>query len=253
MNLKHTIPAVDKSIRLLHVLVESVEAMTSAQLARKLEITPSTCYRIIQTLVAHDWLRPTSAGAFTFSSGIFPLLKPLSNYQQLFESLGAPLRRLVEQTGLTAKISVKQGDVAATVYRIESPRPLSPSFKVGGTFPLAYGSSGSCLLSGLEDAEVAHLLEKSPESAWSYQSEADVWARVNSVRESGVCYDPGQYQPAVHAISAPIDNREHRCFAALSLIGWANDFSEKSIEELKRLVAHCAAQCTRKLGDKSAA
>ncbi|HBR94781.1 MAG TPA: transcriptional regulator [Opitutae bacterium] len=253
MENKNTIPAVDKSLKLLHVLAESSEAMTTAQLARGLEIAPTTCYRIIQTMVGHDWLRPTSTGAFTFSSGMFPLLKPLSDYQQLFESLGAPLRQLVEQTGLTAKISVKQGDVAATVYRIESPRPLSPSFKLGGTFPLALGSSGACLLSGLEDEEVKLILDESPEGAWAYQTRADVLARVCSVRKSGVCYDPGQYQPAVHAISAPIDNREHRCFAAISLIGWANDFSEKSIKELKRLVARCASQCSKKLGDKAVA
>jgi len=250
---KHIIPAVDKSLKLVHVLAEASEPMTSSQLAKQLDIAPSTCYRIIQTMVAHDWLRATATGAFTFSSGMFPLLRPLSDYQKLFESLGAPLRQLVDQTGLTAKISVKQGEMASTVYRVESPRPLSPSFKVGGTFPLAYGSSGSCLLAGLEDAEVTQILDESPASAWEYQSQEDVWARVKAARKSGVCYDPGQYQPAVHAISAPIDNRGHRSFAAVSLIGWANDFSAESIESMKKLVLRCASECTEKLGDKAVA
>jgi DNA-binding IclR family transcriptional regulator len=252
MATKHTIPAVDKSLKLLHVLAESGEAMTSSQLARRLEIAPSTCYRIIQTLVAHDWLRATATGAFTFSSGIFPLLKPLSDYQQLFDALGAPLRGVVAATGLTAKISVKQGDVASTVYRVESPRPVSPSFKVGGTFPLAYGSSGACLLAALEDHEVECLLQKSPASAWEYQSQSDVWARVEAVRDVGVCYDPGQYEPAVHAISAPVYGRDNRCFAAISLIGWASDFSDEKIKKFTKQIAVCAAECTATLGDKVA-
>jgi DNA-binding IclR family transcriptional regulator len=253
MRIKHTIPAVDKSLKLLHVLAESGDAMTSAQLARRLDISPSTCYRIIQTLVAHDWLRATESGAFTFSSGMFPLLKPLSDYQQLFEALGAPLRSLVATTGLTAKISIKQGDVASTVYRVESPRPLSPSFKVGGSFPLAYGSSGACLLAGLEDAEVERLLVESPASAWEHQSKADVWARIEAVRSGGLCYDPGQYQPAVYALSAAIHNRGHRCFAAISLIGWASDFSEAQIPNLTKRLSQCAAECTATLGEKSGA
>jgi Transcriptional regulator len=253
MTAKHTIPAVDKSTKLLHVLAEAGEGMTCAQLAKKLEIASSTCYRIIQTLVANDWLRATSTGAFTFSAGIFPLLKPLSDYQQLFEALGAPLRGLVEATGLTAKISVKQGDAASTVYRVESPRPLSPSFKVGGSFPLAYGSSGACLLAGLEVDEITRILEASPDSAWEYQSAADVWTRINAVRKSGACFDPGKYQPAVYALSAPVHNRDHQCFASISLIGWANDFPEEKLKAYKKLIVECAARCTETLGDKAVA
>jgi DNA-binding IclR family transcriptional regulator len=253
MNVKHTIPAVDKTVKLLHLLAESGEALTSAQLAVKLGIAPSTCYRILQTMVAHDWLRVTAAGAFTFSAGMFPLLKPLSDYQQLFDALGAPLQALVDATGLTAKISIKQGDLASTVYRVESPRPLAPSFKVGGVFPLAYGSSGACLLAGLSDAEIERILKASPAAAWEHQSEADVWTRIHSVRDSGLCYDPGQYQPSVYALSAPVDFRDHHFFAAISLIGWSTDFSEANIDRLKSMLARCARQSTASLGGKAAA
>ncbi len=97
----------------------------------------TTCYRILQTLMDHDWLRVNPARVFSFSSGMLPLLKPLSDYQKLFYTLAVSVSILVEKTGLTAKISVKQGDDGATVYRTESPRALFPSFKLGVTFPLA--------------------------------------------------------------------------------------------------------------------
>ncbi|WP_269524637.1 IclR family transcriptional regulator [Coraliomargarita parva] len=253
MSGKHTIPAVDKSLKLLQVLAEASEPMTSAQLARKLEITPSTCYRILQTLVGRDWLRGTSNGAFTFSAGMFPLLKPLSDYQKLFESLGAPLRSMVDQTGLTAKISVKQGDVASTVYRVESPRPLSPSFKVGGSFSLAYGSSGACLMAELADEEVDRILSECSSEIWAYQKPEDVWARIRSVRDTGVCLDCGMYQPSVYGLSVSVHNRDQRGFAALSLIGWANDFTEDKLESLKQSLIECAERCTATLGEKAVA
>ena len=65
-----------------------------------------------------------------------------------------------------AKISVKQGGNALTVFRVESPRTVAPALKLGTTFPLAYGSSGACLLSGLQDEEIQQLLDQSPNDAW---------------------------------------------------------------------------------------
>ncbi|MGE9289732.1 MAG: IclR family transcriptional regulator [Puniceicoccales bacterium] len=253
MEKRHTIPAVDKSLKLLTVLAESDEAWSSARLARTLDISPSTCYRILQTLVGRNWLRLTPEGDYTFSAGMFPLLKPLTNYQRLFESLGAPLQRLVGETGLTAKLSVKQGDSASTVFRVESPRPLAPSFKVGGSFSLSYGSSGSCLLAGLEDGEITRILDESPADVWTYQSPDDVWARVGSVRSQGFCMDAGRYQPSVYSASAPIHNREERYFAALSLIGWEADFHGGKQKEIQALVLQYAAQCSEGLGDKAVA
>lgn len=253
MEKRNTIPAVDKSMKLLTVLAESDESWSSAQLARKLDISPSTCYRILQTLVGRNWLRLTPNGNFTFSAGILPLLKPLSDYQRLFESLGAPLRGLVSQTGLTAKISVKEGDSASTVYRVESPRPLAPSFKLGGSFSLSYGSSGACLLAGMENEEIQRIVDESSDEVWTYQQPEDVWQRVQSVRSQGFCSDPGLYQPSVFGISAPIQNQNDSYFAALSLIGWEADFMEGKREELETLVLQCARECSEALGNKAVA
>ena len=253
MSAKHTIPAVDKTLKLLLCLAESAEPLSSAQLAKKLSIAPSTCYRIIQTLVAQDWLRATTSGTFTFSSGVFPMLRPLTDYQRLFEALGPPLRALVEATGLSAKISVKQGTQSATVYRVESPRAVSPSYKVGAQFPLAYGSSGACLLAGLPDDAIGELLSGSPGAVWQHQSEADVWARIAAVRAGGACRDRGQYHPTVHGLSAPVHNRGQAYFAAVSLVGWADDFANGRETNLAGRILATAETCTTILGYEAVA
>ena len=247
MTTPYTIPVLDKALRLVQALAGKNGETTSAELVRELRISPSTCYRILQTLVAHNWLRQVGSGRFAFSTGMLPLLRPLSDYQRLFESLEEPLERVVLETGLTAKISIKQGAQAVTVFRVESARGLSPSSKVGAAFPLAYGSSGACLMSGLEDAEIAEILKKSPPEVWRLQTADDVTSRVRSVRKSGTCYDPGHFQSPVHGVSAPVFLEENQVFAALTLVGWEEDFSGKRLQKLQTLARSCAASCAGKL------
>jgi len=249
----HTIPVLEKALKLLQALVEDGQAATSSELAKRLEIAPSTCYRILQTLVAHDWLRALPAGRFAFSVGMLPLLRPLLDYQRVFEYLKQPMERLVEDTGLTAKISVKQGDRAVTVYRVESPRGLSPSSKVGASFPLAYGSSGACLLADLSDEEISELLRQSPKESWRLQTMKDVWDRIHEVRKTGVCYDPGKFQSPVHGVSAPVHGNDGRIFVAVTLIGWADDFAGKKLREMQQRVRAVAVECSRLFAEKEAA
>jgi len=253
MTPRHTIPAVEKTLRLLQLLAEDGEAASAPQLARELGISPSTTYRILQTLVAQDWLQPVAGGRFAFSSGIFPLLQPLADYQSLFEHLKFPLAQLVETTALTAKISIKQGTEAITVYRMESPRGLSPSSKVGARFHLAYGSSGACLLAGWEDAEIRAALAAAPAPVWRLQEPEDVWRRIRAARKAGSCYDPGQFQTPVHGVSAPVFGRDGGIFAALTLVGWAEDFKGARQRQLEAAVRDCAARCSAQLARREAA
>jgi len=249
MSHPHTIPVLGKALRVVQALVEDGEAATCAELAGRLSISPSTCYRILQTFVAHDWLRPSASGSFIFSTGLLPLLEPLSDYRRLFDHLKGPLERLGEETGLTAKISVKQGDRALTVYRVESSRGFSPSSKIGASFPLGYGSSGACLLSGLPDDEVARVIEESPGEVWRLQTREDVWGRVREVRKKRVCYDAGQFQPAVHGASSPVDGPDGKVFAAVTVVGWAEDFQGRKLAGIKRRICACTSDCTRLFGE----
>lgn len=243
MTARHTIPVLTKALKVICSLAEGEGSATSRELSHRLDISISTCYRILQTFAAFVWLRPTAGGRFEFSLGLLPLLKPLSNYQRMFDHFREPLEQLVEETSLMAKISVKQGSNAVTVYRVESPQMLAPTSKVGTAFPLVYGSSGSCLLSGMEDAEIVALLDESPKEVWQAQTPEDVWERVRTIRKERICCDQGSYHPKVHTVSAPIFRGNGSVFAAVTLIGWPEDFGPDKLPLLKKATLRAARKC----------
>ncbi len=242
-----TVPVLGKAIEVLHAIAEDEGATTQARLARRLSLAPSTCHRILKTFTAHDWLRQTPDNGYALSWGLLPLLRSLGDYQHTFKLFHSPLQELAQQTGLMAKVSIRQGDRALTVLREESPRDLFPSSKIGATFPLAYGSSGACLLSGLPDDEIDEILSASPDEVWKAQTPAQVWKRIRQARAHGVAYDPGHYHTQLHTVSAPVFAVEGKMFCALTLLGWPEDFSGKRLATLKGQVLRAASACQKLL------
>lgn len=250
MQNKNTIPVLIKALDVICTLAQGAGSATTKELSQRLNIPFSTCYRILQTFTVFDWLRPSDGGRFEFSLGLLPLLEPFANFQRLFDHLREPLERLVEETQLMAKISVRQGSHAVTVYRVESPRRIAPSTKVGTSFPLAYGSSGACLMCGMDDDEIEKIIQQSPKEVWENQTPKDVMQRICETRSRNICCDDGSYNRKIFTASVPIFGVKHDVCAAISVIGWPEDFNEPNRSFLMAETQKAARLCEALLKNK---
>jgi DNA-binding IclR family transcriptional regulator len=246
-NLKHTIPAVNKALELVRVLANEPAETTTKALAFRLGVPRTTCYRILRSLVAKDWVRPVAAGRHELSLGLLPLVKPLRGIEQLAETLQPVLETLAQRTQLTAKLSVHQGDYAVTIGRVQSPQETSVAVKLGAAFHLAYGSSGACFLSGVAPRELADLLERAPRECWALQKPADVSRRLKELKAQGWCADLGTFRPSFHAVSAPLRDRHRRVVAALTIIGFPNEVQGDRLPALAKHLLDAVRQAEKEL------
>ena len=65
---QHTIPVLASALRVIFSLAEDEKPATAKELSRSLGISFSTCYRILQTFTAFDWLRPGQEAVSSFHS-----------------------------------------------------------------------------------------------------------------------------------------------------------------------------------------
>jgi DNA-binding IclR family transcriptional regulator len=248
----HTVPILKKAIAVLRAVAEGKgDATTTKALARTLGLPHSSAYRILQTFLAEDWVRASAAGQHEISFGLLPLLQPLSRHELLIETVREPLRQLTRDTGLTAKISVRQGDNAITVFRVESPRATSVNVRIGAAFHLALGSSGSVLMSPLSAAEREALIATAPASCWQNQKPANIAARLRELARYGRCSDTGHYRVDHSAMSAPLRDRSGHIVAALTVTGFPQDFEPAPRKVISRHLLACAAHCNRLSGEES--
>lgn len=242
----HTIPVLKKAVALLRMIAIGGETTTKA-LAQEAGVPHSTAYRILQTFLAENWVRQAGGGRHELSFGLLPLMQPLVRHELLVETMRPFLSALAAETGLAAKLSVRQGDHAVALLRAESPRETSIAVRVGASFHLSLGSSGSALLVNLPAAERRTLLDRAPKECWKHQTRSEVDARVSACRRTGVCGDFGCFQPHVHALSAPVRDRTGGIVGAITLVGFAQDFEDKNHKPLVRKLLAAVARCNQAL------
>lgn len=239
---EHTIPVLRKAIALLREIAAGGETTTKA-LAQQTGVPHTTTYRVLQTLIAEDWVRPVAGGRHELSFGLLPLLQPLVRHELLVETVRPRLAALALETGLAAKLSVRQGVQAVALLRAESPRETSISVRVGASFHLCLGSSGAALICERSPEERRGLADRAPKSCWDYQTRADLETRVAECRRTGVCGDFGGYQPHVHALSSALRGKGGEIAGALTIVGFASDFEGTRRKKLTKALLAATAAC----------
>lgn len=242
---ENTIPAVEKAVAILNRLGESADGMTQAELASSLEIAPSSCYRILQTLLEAGWIRKTEGTRYDLSFGLLGTVRKLTDGAARFRAMLPVLEELAQATGLCCKLSVRQGEFQIPLLRAESPRPMAVSGRIGVRFPAAEGSVGAALLSTTPAAEREKLARICARESGVAESPELLRDGVEAIRRDGYCFNRGWNRWRVDAMSAPIRDKQGRAVAALTLLGYDEDFSEERLPSVARELLNKAEQCGR--------
>lgn len=237
---EHIIPALERAIGYLESLGESDMGMTQPELCERLGISASTCYRITQTLLKKGWVFKRSKTLYDIAPGILAVTNKLNNYKKRFESSKPVLHQLSAATGLASKLSIRHGMQQFTVLRAESPKPMAINGKTGVHFPLIEGSVGAALLSGYEYSDVIDIVEECSEHIEEKDRPEHLFKRLKQVKEHGyVIADHTRWN--VTAMSVPVLSQSGEVEAALTLLGFSNDFEdEKEIERFFKLLKNAA-------------
>lgn len=241
----NTIPTVEKTIAVIRLIGNSESGMTQAELCRALEITPSTCYRILQSLTAEDWLRKSSGKKYDLSDGLLTVCQRLNEADSRFEVLQPKLEALAKETGFMVKLSVRRGGDQLTLLRAESPQPIAVSSRIGARYPIIEGSVGAALLSRTDEARIRELIAFCRISLPEKEIPGLVADRIREVRETGFCFNQGIGRWKVGALSVPIMDRAGFVKAALTLLGHNDDFIETDRFRLAQAMKRTAIECAK--------
>ena len=140
-----TSQTLDRGLQVLRVLAEVPSGLTVTELAARLEVNRTVVYRLVATLEQHALVRRDHAGRLHVGLGILHLA---SAVQPVLRDLAAPvLRRLAEDLGCTAHLTVADGDEALALAVVEpSWTDFHVAYRVGARHDLRQGAAGKAIL-----------------------------------------------------------------------------------------------------------
>jgi DNA-binding IclR family transcriptional regulator len=140
-----TSQTLDRGLRALEELADAPTGLTVTELADHLGVNRTIVYRLLATLELHGLARRDAAGRARLGIGVLALARRVQPL--LRDAAAVPLRRLAEEVGATAHLTVVDGTEALAVAVVEPTwTDYHVAYRVGSRHALDRGAAGRAIV-----------------------------------------------------------------------------------------------------------
>lgn len=231
-------PAVARTVAVLRQLGRAAEPVGVNQLARDLDLVPSTCLHILRALVEEGLVAFDPASKrYTIDIGILPIARS-AIHRNGFASLIEP--RLTELSlgfgGTAVATQLTGGEHMVVVALSRAALPFRLQVDLGSHFPALISATGRCHAAfNLADAGEADLRERFGQLNWDDAPAFEEWmADIEETRQQGYAVDRGRYISGVTILAAPFFDRAGRMTHSIVAIGISEKIEAQGVADLGR-------------------
>lgn len=243
--------SVDRAISVLEILAQRGEAGVS-EVAAEIDVHKSTAFRLLGALEARGLVEQAGErGKYRLGFGIVRLAGAVTGRIDITQQGRVVCERLAEEIGETVNIAVKQEHYAINLYQVRGPGAVSSHNWVGQLTPLHATSSGKILLAYMPAQERAALLAEAGlrrETPHTLTSRTKLEKNLAEARERGYACTVEELEVGLHAMAAPIRDRDGEVTAALSASGPSYRFTEERMRELAPVLVKGAEEISHRMG-----
>ncbi|MES4909312.1 MULTISPECIES: IclR family transcriptional regulator [unclassified Streptomyces] len=245
------VQSVDRAISVLEILAQRGEAGVS-EVATEIDVHKSTAFRLLGALEARDLVEQSGErGKYRLSFGILRLAGAVTARIDITQQGRPVCERLAEEIGETVNIAVLQEHYAVNLYQVRGPGAVTAHNWVGQLTPLHATSSGKILLAHLPAEERAALLTEAGMKKLTPRTMASrtkLEKNLAEARERGYSWTLEELEIGLHAMAAPIRDREGQVMASISVSGPSYRFTEERMHELAPVLVKGAEEISRRMG-----
>jgi DNA-binding IclR family transcriptional regulator len=142
-----TSQTLDRALRFLALLADPSGGRSVTELAARLGVSRPALYRLLTTLEHHAMVDRAPDGQVRLGLGLLALARAVT--PRLGDAALPVLRRLADETGATAHLTVAEPGGAVAVAVVEPAHtPMHVAYRVGTRHPLDRGAAGRAILAG---------------------------------------------------------------------------------------------------------
>lgn len=152
-----TSQTLDRGLRVLELLADDDHGLTVTELASALGVNRTVVYRLLTTLELHALARRDAGGRARVGLGVLRLAHRL--HPMIREAALPALRRLADDLGATAHLTLVDGNEALAVAVVEPSRTdYHVAYRTGLRHRLDQGAAGRAILAGRDGTDPGYVL-----------------------------------------------------------------------------------------------
>lgn len=234
--------SVDKALRIIIRLSEPPYELKLTDIADYLKMSKSAAYQILCDLEKRNFLFRTPATKMYHLGPILLRLGYVYNEIKGLKGICQPyMKEVVDRTGFTCYVSVREGTHSFLAYKEDSPKFKTVFYReiMGSLQSFNCGSTGKLLAAYLSGEEIESLMREGFErrASRSIMDRDALMEEYARIRERGYSTAVREYNEGTFGISAPISDRYQDVVAAIGIVGpiemYSEEFCKRTVPVLK--------------------
>ena len=247
----YNITSVQRCLRLLSLFSEAPAGLSATEVTKLSGLPVSTVHRFLVNLQDAGFLDCSAKGKYHLGIACFSIGHAALGQLDI-RRLSLPyLQALNQHTRETIHLTVRQGQTAVYVEKLDSPEHLRIFSRIGALVPLYCTAVGKVLLAYMPQAELETTLsqiEPRRLTANTIASRQELEQHLHRVRKAGHAFDLEEHEPHIRCIAAPIWDHTGGVNASLSLTAPAVRMAVPRLRQLAPLIQEAGLRISRELG-----
>ncbi|MFV0244188.1 MAG: HTH-type transcriptional regulator BhcR [Qingshengfaniella sp.] len=246
-----TIQALDRGLMVLRTLAEET-GQTLSDLSTAVGLPISTLHRILLTLEAQHFARFDDHSQ-TWSVGVEAFRTGSSFLRQtnLLEAGRPIMRQLMEETGETANMAIRDQDEVVFIGQVETHQPIRAFFRPGARSAMHASGIGKALLAAMPRQEVSRIVDRTGLTRFTDSTLSDptaLLADLDRIRARGWSVDDEERYHGMRCVAATIYDSFGSPVGGISVSGPTARMDSAAIGLLGPLVRRAADGLSERIG-----
>lgn len=239
-----------KAFALLQAMVDRGGGLTLAELSRLGDLPKPTARRLLASLSGLGMVREDGQGTYSLGPQCLVLGSAFLGGLDLRREARGVLAELMEKTGETCHLGVRDADRVVYIEKVESPKAVRLRSGVGFTAPLYSTALGKVMLAYGDEADVERLAGRGLEKRTpnTIVDAGSLRAEVERVRELGFAVDDVENEEGIRCVAAPVFDHGKEVIASISVSGPEYRIPPERLGELSAEVRDAAARLSERVG-----
>jgi IclR family transcriptional regulator, KDG regulon repressor len=248
---RYRVQVLDRSFAILDALAAATEELSPTELAGSLTLHKSTIHRLLVVLENQRFIRRTADGKYGLGTKLIEMGSRAMEQLDLGEHAIPFLKRLVEETGETAHVSVLSGTEMMSIANVPGRWTLTTPSTVGRRTQIYCTAVGKAFIAFLPEERLEPLLRRlqyRPHTRRTITKSPALRAELARIRRRGFSVDNEEVEDGLRCIGAPVRDYTGEVVASISIAGPVFRVQKGRIGELARAVMQAADDLSADLG-----